>query len=205
MIRIYGRPNSSNVQKVLWACDELGVPFELTLAGRSHGGTGEAWFRAMNPNGLVPVVVDRGEALWESNTILRYLAAAYGDGRLWPADPLARARAERWMDWQLSTLNPPMSTIFHGLVRTPEAERDMAAIGRARVAAAERWAMVDRHLAGSPFVGGEAFGLADIALGMFGHRFTILVPDHGLANVAAWYGRLAERPAFRERVMQPLT
>lgn len=206
MVTIYGRPNSSNVQKVLWACDELGVAYELKLTGLAHGGTGEDWYRAMNPNGLVPVLVDKGEAIWESNTILRYLAAAYGAGTLWSADPLERSRAERWMDWQLSTLAPPTSIFFYGLVRAPEAERDHARIDRALAEAADCWALVDRHLEGRTWLAGDRFGLAELALGMYAYRWTELAKDRpGLPNLTAWYARLRDRQPFRTHVMQPLT
>jgi len=104
MIKIWGRKNSVNVQKVLWCCDELGIPYERVDAGGEFGGTREPEYLAMNPTALIPTIRDDGVTLWESNTIVRYLAAKYGAGSLWPEDLAARSLAEKWMDYQLGTV-----------------------------------------------------------------------------------------------------
>jgi glutathione S-transferase len=108
MLRIWGRLSSINVQKVVWCADELGLPYERTEAGGSFGVVGTPEYLAMNPNGLVPVIDDGGFVLWESNAIVRYLAARHGDGWLWPTDLQLRAEADRWMDWQNFTFWPAM-------------------------------------------------------------------------------------------------
>ena len=119
MLKIHGRKNSSNVQKVLWTCAELGLPFERTDVGGPFGGNREPAYLALNPNGLVPVIEDDGVVLWESNAIIRYLAARYGDGTLLPTDPAARGQAEQWMDWVNTLLGPAIWPLFFGLIRTP--------------------------------------------------------------------------------------
>src|SRR5919197_4157345 len=128
MIKIWGRNTSVNVQKVMWAVGELGLPHERIDVGGPFGKNNEPAYLAMNPNGLVPTLEEDGFVLWESNAIVRYLAAKYGAGTLEPADPRARARANSWMDWQLTVAHPPLTPVFWGLVRTPPEKRDHAAI-----------------------------------------------------------------------------
>src|SRR5262249_24934777 len=111
MLKIWGRANSSNVQKVLWTCEEIGIAFERIDAGGAFGKTKEAAYLALNPNGLVPTIEDGKTVLWESNTIMRYLATTRGATRLYPTDPVERAFVERWMDWQLASLGPPMTPL----------------------------------------------------------------------------------------------
>ena len=135
MLTIYGRTNSVNVQKVLWCLAELDVPYERIDAGLKFGKNNEPWYLELNPNGQVPLLVDGSFSLWESNTIVRYLAGKHGFGGLCPRSPETRALAERWMDWQLSTLIRPVSIVFQALYRTPPAERDAAAIARNTVEA----------------------------------------------------------------------
>ena len=140
MLKIWGRANSMCVQKVLWCCGEAGIPFERVDIGGRFGGNDSPEYRALNPNGVIPTVDDDGFVLWESNSIVRYLASKHDAGNLWPVDAVERADAERWMDWQLSTVYPHMPTIFLGLIRTPPEKRDLAAIEAAieRVAASAR-------------------------------------------------------------------
>ena len=128
MLRIYGRTNSVNVQKAMWCIAELALDCERINAGMEHGKNGEEWFLALNPNGRVPLLQDGEFSLWESNSIVRYLCAKYDFGGLCPAAPEARAHAERWMDWQLSTLIRPVTIVFVNLVRTPVAQRDRQAV-----------------------------------------------------------------------------
>ncbi len=130
MITLWGRNNSSNVKKVRWTLDELELPYEHILAGGAFGLNHEADFLAMNPNGLVPLLRDdeTDVVLWESNAIVRYLSAQYGQARLWPESPAARAQGEKWMDWALSTLAPKHGILLIGIVRTPAEKRDNASI-----------------------------------------------------------------------------
>ena len=205
MLRILGRDTSSNVQKVLWAAGELGLDFEREDIGGRFGGNDTAEYLALNPNGYVPTLMEGDYTLWESNSIVRYLAASHGAGTLWPTDPRIRGSAERWMDWQIATLSPTMVTVFRGLVRTPPEERDMARIAAARDRTARLFGILDAALAGSEYVAGDVFSIGDIPVGIAAYRWYHLdIEREDFANLARWYGRLAERPAYREHIMKPL-
>lgn len=191
--------------KVLWLADELGLQYEQQDVGGPFGGNDTAEFRALNPNGLVPVIEDDGFRLWESNAIVRYLAARYGYGTLCPADPLVRARADQWMEWLSSTAGPLMTPIFWGLVRTPPAERDNAGIERAIRRGYDIWAILDAALAQTPFVAGPHFSMGDVPFGPHVHRWMQLVPDRPrMPHLEDWYRRMTERPAYRWRCMIPI-
>jgi glutathione S-transferase len=207
MLTIYGRTNSVNVQKVLWCLAELDVPYERVDAGLAFGKNNEPWYLELNPNGRVPLLVDGAFSLWESNTIVRYLAAKHGQEAFYPRSPETRALAERWMDWQLSTLVRPVSTVFQALYRTPAAERDAAAIARSTAEANRAMALLDAHLAKEPFVAGDAFTMGDIPVGAVAHRWleTVGIERPALTAVHAWRDRLAERPPFQRHVMLPLS
>ncbi len=207
MLTLHGRRNSSNVQKVLWLCEELGLDVTLVERGGAHGGVDDPAYRALNPNGLVPTLVTQdGFVLWESNAILRYLATVHGDGRLCPADPAARALVEQWMDWQASRLTPAQRPMFMNLVRKPPAERDPAAIAQSERDTAAALAVLDGHLDDRDFIAGADFTVADIACGMWVWRWYQLAESHpAMPGLEAWYERLTERPAYRTHVMQPIT
>ncbi|QYJ16463.1 Glutathione S-transferase GstB [Rubrobacter xylanophilus DSM 9941] len=205
MLKVWGRNNSINVQKVLWCCRELGIEYERVDAGGAHGFP--EGYERINPNRLVPTIEEDGFVLWESNAIVRYLAARYGAGTLWPEDPRARASADRWMDWQATVLWTHLRPVFWGLVRTPPEERDAAAIEEARKKTAGAWAILERHLEGRRYVEGEALTVADIPLGVSARRwFGLDIERPSMPNLEAWYGRLLEREAFRDCVAGiPLT
>ena len=209
MLKIWGRTSSSNVMKVLWLCEELKIPYERVDAGGTFGVTKEAFYLAMNPNALVPTVEDgEGFSLWESNAICRYLVNDRAPGHaIYPTAPKPRALVERWMDWQLSALNAPVGVIFLGLVRTPEAQRDMAAIARARDTAEGLWRMVEAQLGDKPYLTGDALTLADIALGPYVHRwFALPIQRAELPKLRAWYDRLlAGHAGFRTHVAVPMS
>ena len=207
MLTIYGRTNSANVQKVLWCIAEIGVPHRRIDAGLAHGKNHEPWYLALNPNGLVPLMQDGAFTLWESNTIVRYLASKHAHGSLYPASPEDRALAERWMDWQLSTLVRPVSIVFQNLFRTPVEKRDTVAIERNLVDANRAVALLDAHLATHAYVAGASFTVGDIAVGTIAHRW-LEIPDierPPLAALRDWRARLAERPGFKAHVMLPLS
>ncbi len=205
MLTILGRRTSGNVMKPLWVADELRLEYEQVDIGGPFGGNDDPQYREKNPNGLVPTLVDDGFVLWESNAITRYLCAKHGLGTLCPQDPRARALADQWMDWKLSTVNPMMRPIFWGLVRTPESERDMGDIRRGIERGYEVWGILDKHLANQPYVAGDAFTMGDIPLGPQAHRWFELVADRPpMPHLEAWYQRLTERPAFRNNCMNPL-
>lgn len=207
MLTIYGRTNSANVQKVLWCLGELGVPYERIDAGLAHGRNTEPWYLALNPNGRVPLLVDGAFSLWESNTIVRYLAGKHGLGTLCPASLETRALAERWMDWQLSTLAAPVSIVFQALYRSAPERRDPVALERHTREANRAVGVLEEHLARHPFVAGDAFTMGDIALGTMVHRWLEMtgIERPPLPSSHAWRARLAERPAFRHHVMLPLS
>ena len=206
MLTIWGRANSINVQKVLWAADECGVPFERIDAGGAFGKTDQPAYLAMNPNKVVPTIIDGDTTIWESNSCVRYLAATRSSGSLWPTDPKVRAMGDRWMDWQLSTISEPMRITFWGLVRTPPEKRDMAAITAAAKQAGELWGRVDGWLAGKKYLAGDRFTMGDIPLGCFCYRwYALAIERPDLPNVRGWYERLRERPAYMKHVAIPMT
>jgi glutathione S-transferase len=205
-IRVYGRKNSINVQKVLWCCAELGLAVEQIDRGGSFGGTATDEYRAMNPTGRVPTIDDNGFTLWESNAIVRYLAARYGKGKLSPPDERARATAEQWMDWQLVTVWRGLQPAFVNLVRTPPAQRDINAIEAALRHSTEHFTLLDAHLKDKRYINGETFSIGDIPLGCTAQRwFRLEIERPELPSLAAWYRRLEERPAFKQHVDQPLS
>jgi glutathione S-transferase len=203
MLKVLGRTNSSNVQKVLWCLDELGVPFEREDVGGPFGRNRDAGYLALNPNGLIPTLLDGDRVLWESNTILRYLAASYDTASLWEPDPGLRAAGEKWMDWQLSVLAPgAMTPLFKQYVRTPPAQRDDALIAQALERSTAAFRILDAALAGAAWLGGMRFTVADIPCGVLAYRWMNLpVERPALHALADWYARLCERPAYRRQVM----
>lgn len=206
MLKIWGRRNSINVQKVMWTVAELGIPHERVDAGMAHGLVGEPWYGEINPNRLVPTIDDDGVVLWESNVIVRYLAAKHSAGQLMPSDPAARARAEMWMDWQQCTLGPGLGPLFLGLIRTPAEKRDPGAIRKGAETTEAAMRLLDKQLAGRPFVTGDTLSVADIPLGCAAYRwYGLPIERPSLPNLRAWYERLAARPAYKANVMLPLT
>ena len=212
-LRVWGRANSVNVQKVLWCCGELGLCFERLDAGLQYGVVNTPDYRAMNPNGRVPTLVDGDFILWESNSIMRYLALRQMEANtavssLYPEGAVARARVDRWLDWVLSTLQPAERPLFWGMVRTAPEDRDMAAITAAAHASGEAWQILDAHLAhGQPYVEGVTFTLADIALGAYARRWfgVEVVGRPDLPRLRDWYKRISGRQAFRTYVAVPLS
>ncbi|MDH4061653.1 MAG: glutathione S-transferase [Aquincola sp.] len=198
MLKILGRASSINVRKVLWTCVELGRPFEREDWGVGFRPTSDDSFRALNPNALVPVIVDEGFVLWESNTICRWLAAEHGRSDLLPSAPRERACVERWMDWQLGDLNNAWRPAFMGLVRRSPRHQDAAAIADSTVEWNRLMAILDAQLgSGGPFVCGTTFTLADIVLGLSAHRWYATPIDRPpLPRLRAWYECVTARPAF---------
>jgi glutathione S-transferase len=202
MLKIWGRNTSSNVQKVMWAMGELKLACERVDIGGPFGKNKEPAYLAMNPNGLVPTLEeDDGFLLWESNSIVRYLAGKQGAGTLEPADARARALASQWMDWQLTVLAPAIGPAFLGLVRTPPEQRDPAAIKASQAKTGEVMRMFDAHLGKHPYAAGAAFSTGDIPIGVMARRFRDLVADRpALPNFERWYAAIAQRVPFRTHV-----
>lgn len=206
MVEIWGRANSNNVKKVLWCAEEVGLDYRRIEAGGAFGLVDDPAYRAMNPNGLVPVIEDQGLVLWESNAIVRYLAARYAAGVLYAHDPAERAAADKWLDWSTSTFAGSFRDLFWGLLRTPVEQRDLGLIESARQRCGTLLQVPDAELARQPYLSGAQFGMGDIALGCFiyaWYELPISRPD--LPHLAAWYARLQQRPAYRKAVMTALS
>ncbi len=208
MRKLWGRKNSSNVMKVIWLLEELSTPYERIDVGGPFGRTHDADYLEMNPNSVVPTLEEaNGFTLWESNAILRYLAATHAAGSpIWPDDAQARANIDRWMDWQQTTHNVPGSIVFQGLVRTAPEQRNTGAIEAAMIKLGHAWTLLDAQLGRHAHVAGPDFTLADIPLGVHVHRwfsFTVMRPE--LPHLRAWYDRLLQRPAYRTHCALPMT
>jgi glutathione S-transferase len=199
MLQIKGRKTSSNVMKVLWLCDELGIPYEREDIGGKFGGNDQPEYLALNPNGRVPTIIDDGFVLWESNACVRYLAAKHGkDSAIWPDDPHTRASADRWMDWNATSVSPAVGLFFRNLIRETEETRNMDEVARGFEQSTELFKMLDVELAGHDYVAGDEFTVGDIPVGVFVRRYIELVPG-GAAdqpNLLAWFERLKARPAY---------
>ncbi len=206
MLTIWGRTNSINVQKVLWCTEELGLDYKRVDAGMSFGVVNDESYRARNPNGRVPTMDDNGFVLWESNVIVRYLAAVYGAGSLCPADARERALAEQWMDWQQTTLLGDIVYLFWGLIRHDPDRQDKKAQADASARLGDIFAVADAHLKQRDFMLGEQFTMADIPIGATMWRWQNMpVERPSLPNLERWYARLKERPAFARHVALPLS
>ncbi|MFL2655811.1 MAG: glutathione S-transferase family protein [Alphaproteobacteria bacterium] len=203
MLVIWGRSTSANVQKLLWGCTEMGVPYQrLDMAG-AFGFTDD--YLQMNPNKVVPTIDDEGFVLWESNACLRYLAAKHGSGFLWPEDLKERANADRWMDWCTTTVWDRLRPVFHGLIRTPENERDMKLIQYSAKETGKVLAILDSWLVDKKYICGDSFTMGDIPLGFAIYRWYALdIERPEWKNISNWYDRLCERSAYQEHIMIPL-
>lgn len=206
MLKIWGRKNSINVQKVLWCCGELGLAFERIDAGMEFGVNDTPEYRAMNPNGLVPTINDDGFVLWESHAIVRYLSRKHGQGTLWPDDAHRCADADRWMEWYSTTLWAAMRPVFWNLVRIAPEKRNIPEVEENRRKLATNFSMVDAHLKSNAYMAGHAFSMGDIPIGVTAFRwFNLPIERPALDNLDAWYKRICERPAFRQHCMATLT
>ncbi|MCC8628614.1 glutathione S-transferase family protein [Xanthomonas vesicatoria] len=204
-ITLWGRRNSSNVRKVLWCAEETGVAYTSIEVGGAFGGNDTPAYRALNPNGVVPTLQDGPVVVWESNAIVRYLAAQYAPD-LYPSSPAERALGDRWMDWTTSTFAGVFRDLFWGVLRTPEAERDAARIAAALAQSGELLARADAALAQQPYLSGERFAMGDIPLGSFIYAwFEMPIERPALQHLHAWYQRLRARPAYQRGVMTALT
>jgi glutathione S-transferase len=200
-ITLWGRISSANVQKVRWALAELGLAYEHIPMGGKHGGNREPAYLALNPNGLVPTLRDGDLVLWESHAILRYLAATYGPGSLWPESPSVRAIADQWTDWTATTFQPAWIAAFWQVVRTPVEQHNAAAIAKSLADTGTCLRIMQGRLARTPYLGGEQLTYADLAAGVAMFRWTTMpVERPALPAVEAWHRRLRDRAAFRDAV-----
>jgi glutathione S-transferase len=201
MLKIYGRATSSNVQKVLWCCGEIGLEFERIEIDAAFGGLKNPAYLAVNPNGLMPTIDDDGFILWESNVIVRYLAAKHSSGRLCPAGLRARADCERWMDWQQTAIATPMGVLFRALLREPREAASEEQLRAALSRCGDLWRMLEARLADRAFVGGDALTMGDIALGNAIHRWYRLPLERPeLPRLRKWYDSLCARPAYKQHI-----
>lgn len=207
MLKIWGRKNSSNVRKALWIAEELGLEYESVNAGGAFGLNDQPEYLAKNPNGVVPMIEDGDFVLWESNAIVRYLAAQYGAGTaLYAGDIKARAQADKWMDWTTSTFAGPFRTVFWGVLRTPAEQQDWSQINAAKATVEGLLRIVDHTLATQPYLSGDELGMGDIPLGSFIYAWLEMpIERTELPHLKAWYARLQQREAYRTAVMTPLT
>jgi len=196
MIRVLGRATSGNVQKVLFFLEETGTPYNREDYGRQFNNTGGDYLK-LNPNGKVPTVVDGDTVIWESHTILRYLATKAGKSDLYPTEAAARTQVERWMDWLLASVNYQYVQVFKDSKKV-ENERAATFAADAKELGAQL-EILDKAIAGKAFIAGDKLTLADIAMGPIVHRcldFPIQLP--ALTNLRAWRDRLKEKASFKK-------
>jgi glutathione S-transferase len=201
-LRLLGRNTSSNVQKVAWCLVELGLRYERENYGGAFAGNDQPAYLELNPNGLVPTLIDGDVVVWESNTITRYLCNRCAPTPLYPLDPGERSNVERWMDWQLSRIGEVFGPMYRALIRE---QRTAADVEPLRVKAAQLMAMLDSTLSSRSYLAGPGLTLADITLGPFAYRwFELPIARPGLPALRRWYEALQSRPAYREHVMVPM-
>lgn len=209
-IILWGRLNSINVQTVLWTARELGLSIDQRDLGGAFGGLDGDAYGAINPNRRIPTLQDGATVIWESNAIIRYLAASYGakagSVSLWPEEPAERAVADMWMDWKKTSLMDPMRIVFWGLVRTAPEKRDEDSIKGGTAEAIRLYTILNSWLTGRDYILGSHFSMGDIPIGALTYRFINLVQDRpALPALEAWYERLCERPCYNSTVMITIT
>ncbi|CAN7488118.1 glutathione S-transferase family protein [Devosia sp. LjRoot16] len=200
-ITLWGRLSSGNVQKVVWALEELELPCEHVPLGGGFKGNDTPEYLAMNPNGLVPTLRDGNLTIWESHAIVRYLSAEYGSGLLFPMEARDRAVVDQWTDWTATTFQPAWIGLFWLKVRTPVAQQDATAIDKALAASIKCFRLLEARLAEAPYLGGNELSYADIVAGASLFRWsTMPIERPSLPHVEAWHSRLNERAAFRKAI-----
>ena len=197
-LQIWGRMSSINVKKVVWTAQELGLSFDRYEAGGVHGVVKTPVYMALNPNSQIPTLEDGEYVLWESNVITRYLSAKYSPGNLYPTDLQERFDAERWMEWQQTSVNPASRNGFWHLVRLPAEQRDLALVAQSNAAVEPLMAILDGHLASRRFMVGERFTMADIPLGCEVQRwFGLPQAREKRPHIERWFAALLARPAAK--------
>lgn len=204
MLKIWGRASSINVQKVMWAVGALGLEHERINLGGKFGGLDTPEHLARNPHGLIPVIDDGGTIVWESHAIVRYLAAKYGDGTLWPSDAADRATADMWMEWAQTTLQRDFIQLFWAFYRTPVEQHDHELLATLTATCAKDFKHLDKLLGNQPTITGGALTYGDIPIAtQFYRYFTLEIERPSVPNVEAWYERLKSNSAYAEHVMVP--
>lgn len=207
MLKLWGRDTSINVQKVLWALDELGLDYERVDAGGEFGGLDTPEYAKLNPNRKIPVLEDGDFSIWESGAIVQYLAEAYGAGRLSPSGAKQRALASQWCRWcQSNVYSDLIGGAFQPLIRITAASRDNRSVEAAARRVGRMFQILDHALDGHDFLLGSELSIADIEVGALMHRyFTMPIERPDLPNLKAWYERLAKRPAYEKHIMKDWT
>ena len=205
MLQVWGRASSINVQKVMWTVGELGLEHQRHDVGGSFGGLDTPEFTAMTPHRNIPVIDDDGVVVWETGAIIRYLAAKYGAGGLWPEDPAARAQADQWVEWTHTTLQGAFLRLFQAVAKTPPPQQNVQRVLNMSQRLAALYRRLDDRLADRPFIAGDSFTMGDIPPGATLYRlFAMDMPARpDLPNLKAWHDRLREREAFRRYVEVP--
>jgi glutathione S-transferase len=202
MLKFFGRATSDSVQKAIWMLGETQQPFEHIELGGRFGGLQNADYLRLNPHGQVPTLCDDEVVVWESNAIIRYLAAKHFSGTVWPVDAAQRSYAEQWMEWAQTQLYPDFNKLFWLTVRTPPAEHDHALIGETHARVIDYYTVLEAQLAGRDYVTGQELSIADFPAGATLYRFFKMpIERPALPNITAWYTRLSQRPAYRQHVM----
>ena len=206
MLKIWGRTNSINVQKVLWTVEELNIHYQRIDAGLQIGVNNEEWFANLNPNRTTPTIEDDGFVLWESNVIIRYLTERYGPEEFYPTDPQQKALMEQWMDWQQTTVMLDLGPLFLSLIRTPKDQQDAELISRTAENMEQHMAILDGHLRDKDYLLGPKLTATDIPVGAVVYRWYALdVPHPEFPALKDWYKRLQTSSAYREQIMKPLS
>jgi glutathione S-transferase len=205
MLKIWGRANSINVQKVMWTVGELGLEHLRHDAGGKAGGLDTPEFTAMNPHRTIPVIDDDGVVVWESGAIIRYLAAKYGAGSLWPEDPAERAAGDQWAEWTHTLLQPVFLRVFQAVAKTPPQKQNVQRVMTMVQRLGVLYRRLDAHLASRPFMAGDQLTIGDIPAGATLYRYCAMdIPGRpDLPNLKAWHERLREREAYRQHVEVP--
>ncbi len=217
MLKLWGRPTSARTLKVLWALAEIGIEFDFIMASatmgpggsvdkgnRPYGVVNTAEYRAINPNGTVPTIDDSGFTLWESNSIVRYLAMKYAPDLMYGGDIETFALASRWMDWENNELLHGQHTLVMQLIRLPENQRDPAEVETARQDLIPRFQMIDEQLGRTRFIAGERFTMGDIPLGIRTHRWHLFdVERPAMANLSRWYDDIRKQRGFKAWIEDP--
>jgi glutathione S-transferase len=214
MLKVWGRPTSTNTQRVLWTLVEAGVLYELTLASATTGEKGYVWqgevpfglvdtaaYRSMNPNGKIPTIDDGGFILWESNAIVAYLARRYAPDRLFGGNEITFARALQWMMWTNYSMDPALHALILHLERLPASQRSAETVEASRRDVLSKLELMEAQLARSAFFAGDSFTIGDIPLGISTQRFFHFGLERPpLPCIEGWLARLGEREGFRGHV-----
>jgi glutathione S-transferase len=206
-LHIWGRLNSINVQKVLWLCEDLKIPFERTDAGMQYGVNKTQFYLQLNPNGLVPVIKDNELVLWESHAILRYLSKKHDVADiLYPKSADQAAKIDQWLDWYNTTAWPVMRPLFWGFIRTKPEERNLQELEKTRVQMSSILKILDNQLKSTPWVTGDHFTIADLPLALIAFRwFNLPIEREDYQHLSRWFKQIELRPGYIKYASAPLT